>query len=48
MRCFNLATEASARAKISRLVADNLVKKDEKSSENGKAKTIYLKINNCL
>ena len=44
MRCFNLASEASARAKISRLIADKLAKKGENFNEKGKAKALYYKV----
>ena len=48
MRCFNLASEASARAKISRLIADNLAKKGENFNEKGKAKALYHKVNSYI
>jgi hypothetical protein len=43
MRCFNLMNEASARAKVARLMKDHLVEKVEDIKENGTTKHKYRK-----
>ena len=43
MICFSLSSEASARSRVRRLVADNLVGKSGEFKEEGKIKSIYKK-----
>ena len=43
MRCFSLNSESTARTKIVRLTADNLVQKARDIKDNGTTKSVYKK-----
>ena len=45
MRCFNLANNATARTRVSRLLKDGLILKGDELRENGTTKILYRKAN---
>ena len=45
MRCFNLANNATARTRVSRLLKDGLILKGDELKENGTTKILYRKAN---
>ena len=48
MRCFSLNSESTARTKVVRLIADNLVKKIREIKVNGNKKSVYQKTGSIM
>ena len=48
MRCFSLNSESTARTKVVRLIADNLVKKIREIKVNGNKKSVYRKTGSIM